>query len=139
MGSFSIWHWLIVLLVVMLLFGSGKVSNLMGDFAKGIKSFKKGLSEDEKAEDVPKVDPVKTIDHQPPSTAGTAMGSGAMVDAVAKANETYPQMANVLTPFLPNWVAEPEDIADAVCWLASDESRNVTAAAISVDQGSTQY
>jgi NAD(P)-dependent dehydrogenase (short-subunit alcohol dehydrogenase family) len=48
-------------------------------------------------------------------------------------------LANVLTPFLPNWVAQPEDIADAGCWLAGDESRNVTAAAISVDQGSTQY
>ena len=74
-----------------------------------------------------------------PGPVNTAMGSGAMVDAVVRANESYPQMANVLTPFLPNWVAEPEDIADAVCWLASDESRNVTAAAISVDQGSTQY
>jgi NAD(P)-dependent dehydrogenase (short-subunit alcohol dehydrogenase family) len=74
-----------------------------------------------------------------PGPVNTAMGSGAMVDAVVRANETYPQLANVLTPFLPNWVAEPEDIADAVCWLASDESRNVTAAAISVDQGSTQY
>jgi sec-independent protein translocase protein TatA len=49
MGSFSIWHWLIVLLVVMLLFGSGKVSNLMGDFAKGIKSFKKNMAEDSDA------------------------------------------------------------------------------------------
>jgi sec-independent protein translocase protein TatA len=83
MGSFSIWHWMVVLLVVLLLFGGGKVSSLMGDFAKGIKSFKKGLSEDEKAEDVPKVDPVKTIDHQPPSTAGTAMGSGAPATAGA--------------------------------------------------------
>ena len=45
MGSFSIWHWMIVLLVVLLLFGSGKVSNLMGDFAKGIKSFKKNMAE----------------------------------------------------------------------------------------------
>ena len=53
--------------------------------------------------------------------------------------ETNPQLANMLTPFLPDWVAEPEDIADAVCWLASDESQTVTAAAISVDQGSTQY
>ena len=71
MGSMSIWHWIIVLAVGLLLFGGrGKISELMGDFAKGIKSFKKGLSEDEKAEDVPKVDPVKTIDHQPPSTAG---------------------------------------------------------------------
>ncbi len=46
MGSFSIWHWMIVLLVVLLLFGSGKVSNLMGDFAKGIKSFKKNMADD---------------------------------------------------------------------------------------------
>ncbi len=47
MGSFSIWHWMIVLLVVLLLFGSGKVSNLMGDFAKGIKSFKKNMAEED--------------------------------------------------------------------------------------------
>lgn len=46
MGSFSIWHWLIVLMVVLLLFGSGKVSSLMGDFAKGIKSFKKNMAEE---------------------------------------------------------------------------------------------
>ncbi|HEX3347552.1 MAG TPA: twin-arginine translocase TatA/TatE family subunit [Acetobacteraceae bacterium] len=49
MGSFSIWHWLIVLLVVLLLFGSGKVSTLMGDFAKGIKSFKKNMAEEHDA------------------------------------------------------------------------------------------
>ena len=83
MGSLSIWHWIVVIAVILLLFGRGKISELMGDFAKGIKSFKKGLSEDEKAEDVPKVDPVKTIDHQPPSTAGTAMGSGAPATAGA--------------------------------------------------------
>ena len=47
MGSFSIWHWAVVLLVVLLLFGGGKVSSLMGDFAKGIKSFKKNMSEPE--------------------------------------------------------------------------------------------
>jgi len=46
MGSFSIWHWMVVLLVGLLLFGTGKVSNLMGDFAKGIKSFKKNMAED---------------------------------------------------------------------------------------------
>ncbi len=46
MGSFSIWHWMVVLLVVLLLFGSGKVSGLMGDFAKGIKSFKKNMADD---------------------------------------------------------------------------------------------
>jgi sec-independent protein translocase protein TatA len=47
MGSFSIWHWAIVILIVVLLFGRGKISDLMGDVAKGIKSFKKGLSEDD--------------------------------------------------------------------------------------------
>jgi sec-independent protein translocase protein TatA len=47
MGSFSIWHWMVVLLVVLLLFGGGKVSSLMGDFAKGIKSFKKNMADNE--------------------------------------------------------------------------------------------
>jgi SDR family mycofactocin-dependent oxidoreductase len=74
-----------------------------------------------------------------PGPVNTAMGSGDMVEAVGRANNTIPTMANVLTPFLPNWVSEPEDIADTVCWLASDESRNVTAAAVPVDQGSTQF
>ena len=47
MGSFSWYHWVLVLVVVMVLFGGkGKVSDLMGDVAKGIKSFKKGLAED---------------------------------------------------------------------------------------------
>ena len=43
MGGLSIWHWLIVILVIVLLFGRGKISDLMGDVAKGVKSFKKGL------------------------------------------------------------------------------------------------
>jgi NAD(P)-dependent dehydrogenase (short-subunit alcohol dehydrogenase family) len=74
-----------------------------------------------------------------PGPVNTAMGSGDMVAQIAEATETNPQLANMLAPFLPNWVAQPEDIADAVLWLASDESRNVGAAGISVDQGSTQY
>lgn len=49
MGSLSIWHWLIVVIVLLLLFGSGKVSHLMGDFAKGIKSFKKNMAEEDDA------------------------------------------------------------------------------------------
>ncbi len=47
MGSFSVWHWLIVLVVVLIFFGRGKIPELMGDVAKGIKSFKKGMAEDE--------------------------------------------------------------------------------------------
>ncbi len=49
MGSMSIWHWVIVALVVMLLFGKGRISEMMGDLAKGIKSFKKGLADEEAA------------------------------------------------------------------------------------------
>jgi NAD(P)-dependent dehydrogenase (short-subunit alcohol dehydrogenase family) len=45
----------------------------------------------------------------------------------------------LFAPFLNNWAAEPEDIAHAVCSLASEESKNVTAAAISIDQGMSQY
>lgn len=45
MGSFSLVHWLIVILVVILLFGRGRISDLMGDMAKGINSFKKGLAD----------------------------------------------------------------------------------------------
>ena len=52
MGSMSIWHWIIVGAVVLLLFGGkGKISDLMGDFAKGIKSFKKGMAEEDTAAD----------------------------------------------------------------------------------------
>jgi len=63
--------------------GDGGFTMLMGDFATGLKSFRKGLSEGEKAEDEPKVDPVKTIDHQPPPTVGAAMGSGTPATAGA--------------------------------------------------------
>ena len=49
MGSLSIWHWIVVIAVVLLLFGRGKISELMGDVAQGIKAFKKGMSDDETA------------------------------------------------------------------------------------------
>ena len=64
MGSLSIWHWLVVVVVVLLLFGRGKISELMGDMAQGIKAFKKGMSDDDKTAEAPKNEPVKTIDHQ---------------------------------------------------------------------------
>jgi sec-independent protein translocase protein TatA len=61
MGGLSVWHWLIFLVVALLLFGgSGKISSIMGDVAKGIKSFKKGMSEDETASPAPPAaDPFK--------------------------------------------------------------------------------
>ena len=58
MGTFSIWHWLIVLAVVLVLFGGkGKISALMGDFGKGLKSFKKGMKDEEEVvvEETPKI------------------------------------------------------------------------------------
>ncbi len=81
MGSMSIWHWIIVGGVLLLLFGGkGKVSDLMGDFAKGIKSFKKGMADDDTAETRPTVvaepvrpvaESVRTIDHRANGTVET--------------------------------------------------------------------
>jgi sec-independent protein translocase protein TatA len=64
MGSFSIWHWLVVGAALLLVFGGrGKISDMMGDVAKGIKAFRKGMSEDETV--AAKTDaPVKSLDHQ---------------------------------------------------------------------------
>jgi sec-independent protein translocase protein TatA len=65
MGSLSIWHWLIVGAVVLLVFGGrGKISDMMGDVAKGIKAFKKGMADDETVESAKSDAPMKTIDHQ---------------------------------------------------------------------------
>jgi sec-independent protein translocase protein TatA len=47
MGSFSLMHWVVVLAIVLIIFGAGKLPRMMGDFAKGIKAFKKGMAEDE--------------------------------------------------------------------------------------------
>jgi sec-independent protein translocase protein TatA len=68
MGSLSIWHWLVVGAVLLLVFGGrGKISDMMGDVAKGIKAFKKGMA-DETDDVAAKPDtPVKTIDHQAPA------------------------------------------------------------------------
>ena len=62
MGSLSIWHWLLVLVVVLLLFGRGKIPDLMGDVAKGIKNFKSGMKDDNSDKDIDKNNTAKTID-----------------------------------------------------------------------------
>jgi sec-independent protein translocase protein TatA len=64
MGAMSIWHILIVGVVVVLLFGRGKISELMGDVAKGIKSFKKGMADDEETARADQ----RTIEHTPAAT-----------------------------------------------------------------------
>lgn len=70
MGSFSIWHWLIVIAVLLLLFGGrGRVSNLMGDLAKGVKAFKSGMKEEEGSGPQPDPAPkVLTTDASKPAT-----------------------------------------------------------------------
>ena len=74
MGSFSLWHWIVVGVIVLVLFGGkNKISSLMGDFAQGIKAFKKGMSEDEKADAAPaKPEAMKSIDHHASTSASQA-------------------------------------------------------------------
>ena len=77
MGSLSIWHWIIVIGVVLLLFGRGMISDLMGDVAQGIKAFKKGMQDD----DTPaEKDPAKSLDHgaTTPTATRTDVGSKAV-------------------------------------------------------------
>ncbi len=63
MGSLSVWHWLIFLVVALLFFGGGgKISAIMGDFAKGIKSFKKGMQDDEAEAKPPPADQPRTLE-----------------------------------------------------------------------------
>ena len=87
MGGFSLWHWLIVGLVILLLFGKGRFSDMMGDVAKGLKSFKKGMSEDEEAEQR-RIAAERTVEAQPvppppapaPEAAAAERGSASEAD-----------------------------------------------------------
>ena len=86
MGSFSVWHWLIVLAVVLLLFGGrGKISQLMGDFGKGLSAFKKGVGagqdEDKQQAQGQPGDNAKPISAQ---TTTNPSGSEARQDSAAK-------------------------------------------------------
>ena len=72
MGSFSLMHWIVVLAIILILFGAGKLPRVMGDFAKGIKAFKAGMKEEDEAETTPpaQVPP-------PAAAASTAAPAGA--------------------------------------------------------------
>ncbi len=74
MGSFSLVHWLVVLLIVVLLFGAGKLPRVMGDFAKGLKAFKSGMKEDEEVTSAP---PQQVT---PPAPTATTAGDRAAHD-----------------------------------------------------------
>ncbi|MEW9854423.1 twin-arginine translocase TatA/TatE family subunit [Novosphingobium sp. M1R2S20] len=68
MGGLSLWHWIIVLLVVLILFGRGRISEIMGDFGKGIKSFKEGINDESGERSSKPSTPPAQIPAQPPET-----------------------------------------------------------------------
>ena len=68
MGGFSLWHWLVVGIIILLLFGKGRFSDMMGDVAKGIKSFKKGMAEDDKPAEPKRLEGDRTVDARPDAT-----------------------------------------------------------------------
>lgn len=70
-----------------------------------------------------------------PGAVDTPMGGGRMRDAIRSAADTYPYLRGLNRPLLPEGTAQPEDIADAVAWLVSDQSRFVTGTQVSVDMG----
>jgi sec-independent protein translocase protein TatA len=71
MGGFTLTHWLFVAVIVLLLFGGkGKISDIMGDFAKGIKSFKKGLSDEDEAAKA--AEQQKALDQQAAQSTATS-------------------------------------------------------------------
>jgi sec-independent protein translocase protein TatA len=76
MGSFSVWHWIIVLAVVLIVFGAGRLPRVMGDLAKGIKSFKAGMKDEESDEATPPaaVTPAPAAPVTPPPVTTTAPG-----------------------------------------------------------------
>jgi len=82
MGSFSIWHWLIVLVIVLLLFGRDRIPKLAGDLAKGIKEFKTGMKEEEKD----KADAAKTVSEEPPTIESSATSDAAAGDTAKDKN-----------------------------------------------------
>jgi sec-independent protein translocase protein TatA len=76
MGSMSLMHWLVVLAIILVLFGAGKLPRVMGDFAKGIKAFKSGMKEQDEEEAAAAAAPP-----QVPPPAGTATSTAAPANA----------------------------------------------------------
>jgi sec-independent protein translocase protein TatA len=68
MGGFSIWHILIFAIILLLLFGGSRFSNMMGDVAKGLKSFKQGMADDDEKKADPRQIPQQPIDVTPRPT-----------------------------------------------------------------------
>ncbi len=72
MGSFSLWHWLLVLVIILIVFGAGKLPRVMGDFAKGIKAFRAGMKEEGAVEDQAKPADVTPTAAPPAANAAQA-------------------------------------------------------------------
>ncbi|CAO3414371.1 twin-arginine translocase TatA/TatE family subunit [Azospirillum endophyticum] len=98
MGSFSIWHWLIVLVIVLLLFGAGKLPNVMGDIAKGVKAFKAGLK-DEEGEAQP---PAATAAQAPPAAINPTPAQPAPVQPAAPTTAATSTAAQPVDPTKPH-------------------------------------
>jgi len=105
MGTFSVWHWLIVLAVVLILFGGGgKIPKLMKDMGSGINAFKKGLKEEEKnkddssEEEAPKALEGETSTAKSTGTSGAETGAGgsetASTSSTAESQEKDRKAAN---------------------------------------------
>lgn len=75
MGGFSLWHWIVVLIVVLLLFGKGRVSDVMGEFGKGLKSFKQGMADEDKPAAPPPAQ-IPSPEAQPTTTASDTTKTG---------------------------------------------------------------
>jgi sec-independent protein translocase protein TatA len=86
MGGLSLWHWIIVLLVVLILFGRGRISEIMGDFGKGIKSFKEGIHEE------------SATSHTPPAVPPAQIASPTPDQTVTSAPVVTPVQTPVSTP-----------------------------------------
>ncbi|MGH7115078.1 MAG: twin-arginine translocase TatA/TatE family subunit [Stellaceae bacterium] len=79
MGSFSLMHWIVVLAIILILFGAGKLPRVMGDFAKGIKAFKAGMQDDDET-------PPPPAQVQPPIVAAST-STGAPAAAADRPHE----------------------------------------------------
>ena len=79
MGSFSLMHWIVVLAIILILFGAGKLPRVMGDFAKGIKAFKAGMKEEDEAEA-----PASPAQVSPPAAATTSAAPAASATEQAR-------------------------------------------------------
>jgi sec-independent protein translocase protein TatA len=77
MGSFSLMHWIVVLAIILILFGAGKLPRVMGDFAKGIKAFKAGMKEENEDEAEVAAPPAQV---PPPAAAATTAAPAEVAD-----------------------------------------------------------